>query len=811
MKYVEMFRSLPAYQANAGIIPSTLEKFYEDDVTVIFWSTYGQMFFDEVGTGYASYPFRAYGDTALRAYMPASGFGTWSGNYAAIGLARANDDTEENQQIAFSFGARLLSFTELNSSLLAILRGSGTAASPTFYAVKRELDTFAHKFTIVKVVAGVESALSTSFTISSSIVFGVIRFEIIESAGDYILRFRVWDAENPEPDTWDRSVTETTPIASGDFKGIGYRKNTQNIDNKWLEFISIGTGGDQAPIPRTLKKRRAYFNESGSTSVIAGLLGVLGDDGASGITAYAAVSTHDFRTEEGDVPPNTAFEDIITDIGDFERRVDDQLAGAASLSFGDLTLLNSSGALDHWNNYNWDGRDYRLYIGGLDAGTGVPWPWWDFELFNKGTIANISWSGPQKLVVKLNDPAALLDRQIQTTRYEKTEYTDWPQATVGRLKPLVFGRVFNIRPICIDEVTHRYQVHDGALDYLHDVRENGSSIMGSVTLDLANGGFYLAASPAGDLSCDAENLGPYDMYDLQDGSTAIQAATVVQGIARILAMRSSLALDQRNENAEDALSFPYAVNLGVNQEYGGVFIDNEMKFNEALDQLVLSNGMTRFFNRLGRLSIVRFDLDYNIFASDILAYHLTEDEIIERSLVPVQRVLPCAVEHIYANKNYFQQTNIAGSVTDENLRALYAQQGVLSSYVPSESGLDTPSKHLLHRERPARMTLLSQDGPAAGADAADYEAQRLWTLFSKQVMIFEFQTRAFAMEIEPGQYLKITHDRWGLGSGVVGQVAGVRANPMTRVAKVLWAVKRNGAWPVVTANYPYLSESDFGH
>lgn len=802
-KYVEMLRSAPAYEGTAGILPATLEKFFEDDVTRIFWSTYGWMLFDEVVSGYGP-QFRAFGDVALQAYLRSADFASWTGSYTGIGLVRANADTETDQQVVFPYNPNLND----NGTMYGILRGSGGTAAPTFYGVRKAHNTNA--FYLVKVIAGVETSLAGPYTLSPLAVagdFSLVRFEV---AGTTV-RMRTWMVNSPEPSVWHLSVVDAD-IASGDYKGVGYTKTgaAGDITNGYIEFISIGTGGDEAPVPRSMIERRKYFAEGGNASVVAALLGVLGDDGGSGITAYAPVSTHDFRTGAGDVPPLTAFEDNLVDIGDFERKVGEQLMGAASISYGDLTIVNSGGALDHWNDYNWDGRDYLIYLGGLETGTGRAWPWWDFELINKGTIGNVGWSGPQKFVVSLQDPAALLDRPIQTNRYDVTDYTSWPQATGGRLKPLTYGTVFNVKPVLIDDNLHKYQVHDGPCD-ITDVRENGASIMGSVTVDYATGTFTLSGSPLGDITCDAQNFEFLDVYEMQDGSSAGQVPNTVQGIARVIAARSGLALDQRNENPYDVLSFPLRNNFATVNDYAGIYIDSDMKVNEALDQLMLSNGFCRFFNRLGRLSLVPMKFTYNMFlGSDILAYVIEQDDIIERSLTPVQRIIPAEVEHLIGNKNYFKQTNIAGSVTDENLRALYGQDGVVSDYMPTETGLDTASQHMLRRQRPTRMTLLTGDTPQDAIDRVNAEAQRLWAIFNHHVMLFKFRTYRYANELEPGQFVKVVHDRWGLSAGVVGQTLGVKTNPKSRVAEVLWAVRRDGQWPVVTADYPYLSAEDFG-
>lgn len=798
-QFVEMLRNAPAYQNTAGIIPSTLAKFYEAATATVYWGVYAYLSWDN--SVVHTTPVGGFGAASLRGYMPSASFGAWAGSYAGIGVVRANADTNNDHQVVSTWNA----FSQGNGDFLIIVRGSGTAAAPTFYALKRSANS--NTCRLVKVVAGVETVLAGPFTptnygaVDGSRYIALGRLQVTGTT----LRFRTWMWDSAEPTTWDMSVTDAS-IVTGSTKGIGYKKVAGNIDNWQHEFISVGTGTDDAPVPRTLQARRNYFHEGGNSSVIAALLGCLGDDGASGLTAYAPVSTHDFRTKAGDIPANTAFEDILSEVGDFEYKANDQLMGEAEESYGSLSVINTGGNLDRWNKYNWDGREYQVYVGGVDQGSGRVWPWWDFELVNRGTLRTVSWQSPRKLQFELEDPSALLDRLIQTNRY-----ASGPDAILNRVKPLTFGRVFNVRPVLIDAALHKYQVHDGPLTDITDVRENGASIMGSVTKQLAAGTFTLTASPAGDITCDAYSHESNNVYLQQDGSYVIQVSNTAQGIVRVLAGRSSLSIDQKNENPVDPSSLAYAGSNATSGDYAGVYLEDEAKFNEVMTELALSNGFIRSFNKLGRLSLYRFDPSYNGFNSyhtDAMGWAITEGDILERSLYPVQKIMPAKVEHLYGRKNYFPQTTLAGSVTEAN-RALYSEIGVQSTYAPVESGLDTPNKHLLAREKPSRMTLLASDTSANTVTMLNAEATRLWNIFNHQVVLFGFKTRRYAFEMELGQYLHLTHSRWGLSAGAYGQIVGVRVNPKTRVAYVLWAVRVDGLWPTTTSAYPYLAAGDF--
>lgn len=67
----------------------------------------------------------------------------------------------------------------------------------------------------------------------------------VEKSGTTI-RAKTWEDGTSEPGTWDRSATDSTH--SGGFVGPGFIANSSQTDTLWVDIISVGTGGDEAPL-----------------------------------------------------------------------------------------------------------------------------------------------------------------------------------------------------------------------------------------------------------------------------------------------------------------------------------------------------------------------------------------------------------------------------------------------------------------------------------------------------------------------------------------------------------------------------------
>lgn len=208
----------------------------------------------------------------------------------------------------------------------------------------------------------------------------------------------------------------------------------------------------------------------------------------SGETLY--LSNKPFITSASDTPPNKAF--IPSIIGGISFNESLSLTGGINISYGDVELDNTDGTKDSWFHYVWTNKAINVYIGD------ITWPYTDFRLIFSGIIADISSRNASSINIILADKLQRLNNPISE------ELLPTANTTNDVLIPITFGEVFNITPVVVDNVinTLEYQVHNGRIEDIIEVRDNGIPV--SFTKNLVEGTFTLNQSPYGQITCSVQ-------------------------------------------------------------------------------------------------------------------------------------------------------------------------------------------------------------------------------------------------------------------------------------------------------------------
>ena len=158
----------------------------------------------------------------------------------------------------------------------------------------------------------------------------------------------------------------------------------------------------------------------------------------------------------------TSYLPIIRGGVSFTERLD--IDGGASMSFGDISISNYNGDYDTWldvDKYIWCNRPIKVYIGD---------PQWvcanlasvrdKFELVFDGLISDIDTKDRESLDFKVRDKLERLNTPI--TENTLGSYGTWVggQSNMETIKPLIFGEVFNVEPLLIDNANSEYMLCD---------------------------------------------------------------------------------------------------------------------------------------------------------------------------------------------------------------------------------------------------------------------------------------------------------------------------------------------------------------
>lgn len=196
-------------------------------------------------------------------------------------------------------------------------------------------------------------------------------------------------------------------------------------------------------------------------------------------------ATQGYATGPADSPAHTFYDGRIVQRPSVTRSL---FAGAArtfgrtQVSYGDMVLANNDGGLDALIGYGFAGRAVTLRVGEQGAdGTVASWSTVFTGVMEQAVF---SWT---RVTLRLRDRQQDIAKPLQGNRYGGTNalpngLDGVPDDIQGEPKPLVYGKVLNIMPPCVNTTRLIYQLHDGsALQSVDGVYDRGVPLTAGAT------------------------------------------------------------------------------------------------------------------------------------------------------------------------------------------------------------------------------------------------------------------------------------------------------------------------------------------
>lgn len=459
----------------------------------------------------------------------------------------------------------------------------------------------------------------------------------------------------------------------------------------------------------------------------------------SAVTRYMANIA--FDSLPSDSPANTPYDDIILSVPRFTAGIAEALGGNTQVSYGEIDIDNSSGVRDAWLNDAWDGRAVKIFLGS------PRWPKADFRQILAGVAIDIVAKDSRTLTLKISDKQQLLNGPIQKNLIGGTT------ANAQKPIPLTYGEVYNIEPLLVDSATRKYQLHDGQIEAITTVYDNGKSV--AFTADLTAGTFTLSAAPVGRVTTDAKGCKLSGTYINKVGEI----------IQRILLARSTLVTGDL-----DTASFT-ALNALCTQAVG-IYIGDRRNTIDVLDELIKTIGGYYGFGRAGLFKVGRLDAPSG---SPIL--DLTADDIEEFGLTVKARALPVATIRLGYKRNWTVQTDGVDSTVSAARRAELADTYQVVS--ATNAGIGATFLTPLSPDVVGTLFVSQSD--------AQTEANRRAALAGQ--LRYRYRTECFtaAARIELGQVIRLTHPRYSFAMGSLAVVVYIDESPTSnRSSLELW-------------------------
>jgi hypothetical protein len=447
--------------------------------------------------------------------------------------------------------------------------------------------------------------------------------------------------------------------------------------------------------------------------------------GGSVVTRY--FSNRGFVSAPADTPASTAYDDIVTAVPNIRSAMAEVFRGRSLVSFGDIEIDNSGGSRDGWLLDGWDGRPVKMYLG--DAS----WPKSDFRLVFSGATEDISASGNNALVLRVRDRQHLLDVPLQTNRVGGTG------STKDQRLPVCYGEVKNVEPVLVDAATRKYQVHDGSIQSIDAVYQDGAAIA-TYTASLGTGTFTLSAALTGRLTCDIKGSNA--------GSYVNKTADVMQ---RLITDRTSLTVSDIDTASVDQLNTDAPGTVGI------YVTDDTATALTALDTLATGAGAYFCIGRDGKVTMGLFKAP-----SGTAVVSLTDDDVELAQVELTRRIVPLKSVRVGYARFYVTIDSGAASSLTEAQRQRLRDEYLVAYAATGATGF-----------------LLAIDDDLAGtcyvnsSDAAT-EATRRATLWGSLRRVFRVRGFMAAQQVKLGDVVSLDFARYGLTGGVLARVIGIR-------------------------------------
>ena len=467
--------------------------------------------------------------------------------------------------------------------------------------------------------------------------------------------------------------------------------------------------------------------------VLVEIEGVLDSNGTAIGTQY--FSNKPFGTISTDTPSNTLYQACINGGVTFSETLD--LDGRASLGFGDIQLDNTDGSRDSLLTWIWVNKPVKVYIG--DAS----WSRADFYQIFSGYVADIDSKNRNSINIILVDRLQQLNVAISENLVGGTG------TNKDQLKPLCFGECFNVTPIVVDSSALKYQFHDGPIDEIIEVRDNGA-VVTFQTNNLSGvpvGTFQLLSTPFGTITASVRGAKPDGItFNSKIGSII---NNILQNYGKTV-----------NSSEINTTSFTNFDNNTDSQADVGIYLQNRENVLDVCQRLASSVGGYLTTGLDGKFKLIQLKVDLPDGSQN---YSVNSSDMEERSLSISQKVSVQGSVKLGYSKNWTVQTT-----------------GLANGLLPEVSSVFSKDYNIVYSKNTTVLTRYYQSSEPVLKETlllttskAESEATRLLNIYSTPRFVYTANYYAHMLLAELGDTMKITNNRFGLSNGKLGTIVKV--------------------------------------
>lgn len=438
------------------------------------------------------------------------------------------------------------------------------------------------------------------------------------------------------------------------------------------------------------------------------------------------LSNRGYVTSPTDTPPNQSYKPIVRGGLEISSRLNK--SGAASISWGDIEISNINGEQDEWKDYIWKNKNISVYLGDLT------WERSDFRLIFTGKIDDMLTSSRDSWSFSIRDKLNELNTSITESTLGGTT------TNKDRILPLCFGECHNIEPLLIDPVLLKYKVHNGTIEGIIEVRDNGVPV--GFTATVADGTFVLTNSPIGTITCSVQGAKFSGVY-YNDVGNLVKSIVKTYGITPL------------TDSDIDLVNF--AAFITAHPQPVGIYLDDKSNILSVLGELTASLGAQVLMTPLGKLQLKKIELP-----SASYSVAIDTKDMRERTFTSSEKQEVQAAVCINYCKNYTVQEGLQTGLPAEHL-SMFAKEWLEAK--ASDATVATNYAITVEANKEDTLLLVTTDAQA--------EALRRLNLYKVQRYIYSFDSDLSLLLIGLGDYIQVTYPRYGLDTSQIAQVVSI--------------------------------------
>ena len=468
-----------------------------------------------------------------------------------------------------------------------------------------------------------------------------------------------------------------------------------------------------------------------------------------------------YITAAADTPASTPYPDRLLSPYNVEVRIPppDTAQSVGELAFGVIELESGDEDLDARLAESWEGRQATIKVGGtyhVGRATQGTLTFAQFVPRLRGTVQTVGWSDG-RIVLTLREVLQQLREPLQSHVYDE----GFRVAIQGQRKPLRYGEIFNTEPVLIDEPTQIWQWHDGKVDAVLAVRDQGVALTDAG--DVANiftagapaAGTYITQNSGGYIRLGAVPLGRITLDGRGDKTGNVYVNTTA-GIAQRMAIRVGLA-DPADFDGGAFAAFPDASPIGY-------VVEEAESAVEAIAKLMAGAFGWLSTTHGGLLRIGRYK-NPNASAAVVTITDDTLEEIESETQIPPA----WRVEVEYARNWTPQDADALSDALSGEDRELYSQPVRIAAY--EDAAIKTTHKD-------ARVVTIA--GYQVSASDALALATEVFGVLSQRTARYRARVERQMFQRQPGDVVEVISADADLSAGRRLYVTGVAEDAAER-------------------------------